>query len=339
MKSSLKGWTVIAALSATPLFAEISGTVTNGTSGKPQAGVTVTLVHPGENGMESVATVKSGADGSFSIDKPLPPPPALLQAEYQGVQYNLFLQPGAPAIGLKLNVFEPTSQASSSITEQHLLVLEPQPDGLHVEETFLVQNNGTTTLLDPVHLYLPKEAAAGAKVTVEVERSMPVTRTPEKTSQADVYKVGYPAKPGQTVYEITYALPPASKFSGRVLGQGSTLLVTPSTVTLTGDALKDDGIKSLGQGGTEAHVYEVQAKAGAAYEIGIEGTGVINTQAGNGGGEAQPSEEEGGPPKEKAGNPRLYQRLPLVLGLAFGILALGGTLLYRRGGPEPGPSA
>ena len=41
-------------------------------------------------------------------------------------------------------------------------------------------------------------------------------------------------------------------------------------------------------------------------------------------------DEDGGSPKPTAGQARVYERLPWVLGLTFGILAVGGTLLYRR---------
>jgi len=314
-----------ATLWVAPVFAQISGVVMNTTSEKPQAGVTVNLIHPGENGMQVLATVKSDAD------KAVPPPPALLRAEYQGVEYNLILQPGAPASGVRVSVYDATSQPSAAaLSQQHLLVVEPSTDGIRVNETFLIQNTGKTTFSDLVkgsaQFYLPKDAQGNAKVTVEAPSGMPITRAPEKTSQADVFKVGYPIKPGETVFEVGYSLPASQKFTGKAIGQGQTLLVTPEGVTMTGDSLKDDGIKDLGQGGVRAHVYEVTAKPGALYEAGIEGTGTLSTP--NAG--SEDNEDDNESPKPKAGPPRVFQRLPLVLGLAFGILGLGGALLYRR---------
>jgi hypothetical protein len=328
------------ALGALPALAQISGVVINATTEKPQAGVTVNLVHPGQGGMQTLATVKTDADGKFKIDHEVPPPPALLQASYQDVQYNLIMQPGAPSQGVRLSVYNATSQASSaSLSKQHLVVLEPLDDGIHVAETFLMQNTGKTTFQDPVkgsvQIYLPKEAQGNAKVTVDAPSGMPITRAPEKTSEPDVFKVGYPIKPGETTYEVAYTLPPSIQFAGKVLGSGQMLVVTPESVKLSGTDLKEDGLKQLGQGGPMARVYEVTAKSGASYELGIEGTGSLQAASG---GDSQPSEEDGGPPKERAGPPRIYDRLPWVLGLAFGILGVGGALLYRRG-PGPGSSA
>jgi hypothetical protein len=323
----MRGWLVFGLLaSGSVLLGEISGVVTNETTGKPQAGVAINLVHPGENGMQTLATVKSDAEGKFSIDQPLPPPPALLQATYQDVQYNLVVPPGRPSTGIALSVYNATSQKTeATLLEQHLLVLEPTEEGIRVNETFLIQNNGKTAYSDPVkgsvQFSIPKDAEA-AKVTIEAPGGMPITRAPEKTSQADVFKVGYPVKPGETVFEIGYALPPSKAFAGKVMGKVPMLLVTPESVRLAGTGIKEDGIKELGQSGMRARVYEVSADSGAAYTVSIDGIGVLQAAA--------PEGEDDGSPKTLAGPARLYQRLHWVLGLTFSILGLGGALLYRR---------
>ena len=104
-------WLVSLVLVSAPLFAAIDGTVINATTGKPQPSVTVTLIHPGEGGMQTLGSAKSSSDGKFAIDKEVPSPPALLQAEYQGVTYNSILQPGAPSTGVHLNVYDEIGRA------------------------------------------------------------------------------------------------------------------------------------------------------------------------------------------------------------------------------------
>src|SRR5665213_1143454 len=88
------------------LLASVDGTVVNATTGKPQASVIVTMVQPGAQGMQTLATVKSGATGQFKIDKEFPPGPALLQAIYQGVLYTLVLPPGGPTTGVHVKVYD-----------------------------------------------------------------------------------------------------------------------------------------------------------------------------------------------------------------------------------------
>lgn len=321
-------------LCALPALAQIDGTVTNATTGKPQAGVQVELIHPGENGMQTLATTKTGADGSFKIDKQLPPPPALLRATYQDVEYNQVVPPGTPSNGIKLSVYEATNKTSPQLAQQHLIVVEPADDALRISETFLVQNSGNTTFSDAqkgsIQFYLPKAAATSAKVTISAPNGMPITRAPEKAQQADVYKESYPIKPGQTEYDVSYALPPAIQFTQKALGPGPAIIVCAESVKLSGPGLKDEGIKQLGQGGPRAHVYTVSAAPGASYEVGVEGVGSLQTQQESASSSSSDSQEDGGSPKPQAGEARIYERLPWVLGLAFGILALGGTLLYRR---------
>ncbi len=321
---------VLLALCGLPLFGQIDGVVMNATTGKPEAGVAVNLIHPGENGMETLGSATSGADGTFKLTQPPPPPPAILRATYQGVEYNMVLPPGSPTSGVNVKVYAVTSQKSASLAQQHLIVVEPGANGIAMNETFLVQNTGTTTYQDAakgsVQFYLPKDT--DARVTITAPSGMPINRAPEKTSQEGVFKVGYPVKPGQTEYDVAYHLPSTKQITEKVLGTGPLLIVTAQTVKLSGPALKEDGIKQLGQDGPRARVYEVTATPGASYEVNVEGIGTLQTASNDTG--VPPTEEEGGPPKERPGAPRLYERLPWVLGLIFGMLAVGGTLLYRR---------
>ena len=273
-------------------------------------------------------------DGSFKIAQPLPPPPAILRVTYHGVQYNQVVPPGTPSTGLKLSVYETTNKFTPEMGEQHLIVVDSAPEGVAISETFLLQNSGKTTFNDPVNgsvqFYLPKSAQESARVTINAPNGMPITRPPEKTSQPDVFKETYPIKPGQTQYDVGYRLPNLTKFTEKKLGSGPTILVSAESVQLSGPDLKDDGIKELGQGGPSAHVYEVESKTGASYEVSVDGTGTLQSAQDSGAGDEG---DDSGSPKPKAGQARVYERLPWVLGLIFGILALGGVMLYRRSSP------
>lgn len=310
------------------LHASIDGTALNGTTNMPQAGVEISLIHPGENGMQTLGSTKSDAQGHFKIDQDLPSPPALLQAVFQGVTYNQIVPPGTPTSGIRLNVFDATSKLPGTIKlAQHMMMIEPAPDALHVTEVFQYQNDGALTYSDPakgsIQFFLPKGAEDNASVSIEAPGGMPIKRPPEKTSQPSVFKESYPVKPGDTTtYELTYTLPASQKLAGKLFGDAPAMLVTGSAVTLSGD-----GLKARGQDPRlKAHVYEVSASpSGASFEVSIDGTGTISTP------ESADQENDTGQPQPTAGPARLYDRLYWVLGLAFGILAVGGALLYRRG--------
>src|SRR6476660_3417773 len=109
---------LIAFLAVSIASAAVDGTVTNRTTGKPQAGATITLYKLGENGLESVESVKSDAEGKFRIDQNLQGP-RLLQSAYDGVTYNHMLPPGSPTTGVALDVFDSAKQpGEAKVTEQ-----------------------------------------------------------------------------------------------------------------------------------------------------------------------------------------------------------------------------
>jgi hypothetical protein len=64
---------------------------------------------------------------------------------------------------------------------------------------------------------------------------------------------------------------------------------------------------------------------GTSFDIKIEGSGTIRMP------QTADEKEDTGAPETKEIEARIYDRLGWVLGLTLGILALGGTLLFRRG--------
>ncbi len=304
------------------LLAAVDGTVVNATTGKPQASVIVSLLQPGSQGMQTLASVKSGAEGKFAIDKDVPPGPAILQAIYQGATYNLILTPGSPTAGVRLKVYDSTAKAGVARVSQHMILIEPNRKSLDISETFLIENESTTTFQDPVNgsvqFYLPEAAGGNVNVTINSPGGMPIQRPAEKTKEKDVYKIPYPVKPGESRFDVSYSLPPADTFASKILhGDGVTRLVTPSAVTLEGS-----GIESLGQEPqTKAHIYSA---GGEDYSVKIAGMGSLRSQ------DAPAANEDTGEPQivEKAA--RVYSRMDWVLLMAFAILGLGGVLLYRK---------
>jgi hypothetical protein len=303
------------------LLASVDGTVMNATTGKPQPSVIVTLVQPGAGGMETIGSMKSDAQGKFKFDKDFPAGPALLQAIYQGVTYTQILASGSPTTDVHVKIYDTSAKPGVAKVSQHMILIEPGATSLDIGETFLVENESTTTFQDPVkgsvQFYLPDAAAGKAKVTINSPGGMPIERSAEKTAVKNVYKVAYPVKPGESRFDVSYSLPPTDTFESKILhDEGVTRLVTPPSVTLEGE-----GVESLGQEPTtKAHIYN----ASAAYSVKITGTGSLRSPAA-----AAPDEDPGEPQIEEK-PARIYTRMEWVLGLGFAILGLGGVLLYRR---------
>ncbi len=302
----------------------VDGVAINVTTGKPQAGVDVNLVQPSQNGMVQLGKTSTDAKGQFKIDKQIPPGPGLIQATFQGTTYNQIITPGMATTGVQVKVYDATKKAGVAKTMEHLILLEPGIENLRISETFVLGNETNLTFNDPakgsIQFYLPPATGGKAQVVITAPGGMPITRPPVKTPTADIYKIDYPVKPGETRMDVTYNVPAADKFAGKVVASGAaTHLVTPPAVTVTGDGIEPAGQEPQ----TQANIYTLNAPD---YNLLITGIGSLR-----GDDSAQAKGDDSGSPQVEIKKPRLYAQLFWVLGLAFGILALGGTMLYRRG--------
>ncbi len=319
---------LLLALLTAPLFAAVDGIVVNQTSGQPQANVIVTLVQPGQGGMQTLGSVKSDTQGKFKIDKPTGEGPALLQALYGGVTYTKMISPGTPSNGIEVVVFDSSNKPGTALLNQHVIILQPAASGVQVSEMYLLRNTGKTSFNDPAKGTLQFFAAAGhgpISVSVSAPGGLPVQRPAEAAGPANTFKVNYPVRPGETRFDVNYTLESkAGEFSGRnILTGGETRMVVPAGVTIEGAGLDELGTEPQ----TKAKIYGVKAQA---YTAKISGSGTLQTDGvGGGEGAAAPSEEDLGKPEIKQSMPRLYDRLPLVLGLAGTILLLGFVVMYR----------
>src|SRR5437764_837535 len=113
---------VLPLLCAMGLFGAVEGTVQNQTSGKPQAGDTVTLIELG-SGMNTIGSARTDAQGRFSLNTDLKPgTPYLLQGLHQGVTYNRMLPPGSPSTGISVDVYDAAPKVPSAKVSQDMIL-------------------------------------------------------------------------------------------------------------------------------------------------------------------------------------------------------------------------
>ncbi len=320
-------------LTAVCAFAAIDGTVVNQTSGKPQSGVSITLLKPGQDGMRTLGTTVSDAAGHFFFASDQPGGgPQLLQASYSGVNYNKLMTPNIPTSNVELPVYEATRSPSVAHIAQRMLVLEPSLSQIAVNETVIVQNDSKQTFnnesLGGYQFFLPPASNGQVRISAQGPQGMPLPRTAEKTGKNDVFKVTFPVKPGQTEFQITYVLPAGTPFTFRgenvdIKGMVSSplRLVAPSGVTLAGKDVQLLGTEPT----TKANIYNVLPSG--AYSFDIAGVGSLHNGGDNAAAANSPDEGESSQIAE--GDPRIYAHLGWLLGLAFGILALGTIVLFR----------
>jgi hypothetical protein len=208
-----------------------------------------------------------------------------------------------------------------------MILFEPGPGQMTINETMLLSNTGKTAWNDAsgagtVQFFLPPGAGGKAEVQATAPGGMPIGVAVVKTSKPDIYAIDFPVKPGDSRVDITYATPYTSgePYAGKVPSKDeNTYLIAPNGITLAGEGLNDLGAEPR----TKAHIFGL---TGNSYQITLTGEQIAT--------EAPPAEEEASGPQIQQIMPRINRQVVPILGIALGILALGFALLYRNN-PAP----
>ena len=236
-----------AALPIASLAGTVHGTVKNGTTNKPAAGIQVILIQL-QGGMQPVATTQSNAQGQFTFDNPaLGAQPMLVRAVYHGVNFHQPVPPGKSDV--ELSVFELTKDAKAIAVTTRVVFFQPNGANLIVGEEYSLQNDtqppqayfrpdGNFEFTLPDKAQLQQVAASGPA-------GMPVVQAPIDKSNGR-FAIAYAFRPGENTVRYSYELPypnntvtlkiPASSYAARRL-----LVVAPPTVQISGEGLQSGG--------------------------------------------------------------------------------------------------
>jgi hypothetical protein len=251
----------------------VTGTVRNGTTGKPAAGVEVILIQL-QGGMQPVDSTKTDADGHFQITNPGVggQMPMLLRAVYRDVFYHEPLTPGKTNVDI--DVYEPTDKPSAVSVSAHAVIVQPSGSVLTVGEEYSIQNttqppltyynaSGSFLFSLPQGAQLTDVSAAGAS-------GMPVVQgTIDKGK--NVKAIAYAFRPGDNEVRITYKLPYSENHAKlRVTSHypdKRLAVFAPPSVQITGDGFSPAGQEQ----GFNAYLRENVA-ANAPVEVSISGS-------------------------------------------------------------------
>jgi hypothetical protein len=189
----------------------VTGTVTNGTTNKPVAGVDVILLEL-QGGMEPVTTVKTDANGHFTItNHAIGTAPMLLRVPYEGVLYHEPLPPGTATASVE--VYQPTTDLKGVVVTTRAIVLQPKGSDLMVGEQYTIEDRTQPPmayyLKDGTFRFQLPDGAQISQVTASGPSGMPVVQgTIDKGHNLEA--VDWPFRPGQNEVRIAYQLGYAS---------------------------------------------------------------------------------------------------------------------------------
>ena len=186
----------------------LQGTVRNGTTGQPAAGVDVILIQL-QGGMQPVENTKTDAQGHFQFTHPqIGAAPMLVRAVYRGVNYHEPIPPGKTTA--EVQVFEPTDKAGTFAIAARAVILQPNATDLLVGEEYSIENktqppmayfhqNGSFVFALPDGAQLSQVSAAGAS-------GMPVVQgTIDKGKGLEA--IDFPFRPGESNVRVSYKVP------------------------------------------------------------------------------------------------------------------------------------
>ena len=318
----------------------LRGTVKNGTTGAPAAGVEVLLMQL-QGGMEEVAHTKSGAQGEFSFEhSSVGVQPMLVRAVYRGVNFHQAVPPGSNAVAVE--VFEPTRDPKSLSYPTRVVIFQPSGASLLIGEEYTVQNNSKPPQAyfradGSFEMQLPEKAEL-QQISAWGPSAMPVVQATIDRGK-NKYAIAFAFRPGENGVRLSYQVPyqtnGASLRLPSLYAAGRLLLVAPPGVELRAAGLQAAGSE---QG---MNVYTAGAPAaGKALEISLSGAGATPPAPTGGGPD---SGLPGAAPDSNVPVQAIPGRLdvlkwPLVGGFA-GVFALFAIFLLRKPVPASMPAS
>jgi hypothetical protein len=330
----------------------ITGTVTNGTTGKPLAGADVALLALSQ-GMQEVASTKSDAQGKFSFPAPAERAPHMVRVTHDGVNYfprGGPLMPGATATAVTVYDGAKKVEPLNQTVEVNRIQSE---DGkqLQIIALFAVQNvSNPPRTLDADRTFefvLP----AGAQIDSSDAKGpggQAIQSPATETGQKNTYAFNYPLKPGETQFQVAYHLPYSGEasFAPRPLAAVEHFVVmTPRGMTFSAKDQKT--FQNMPDQSGSSIMVATNVKPGQDLAFKIAGAGVFQPEgqqaaAGDasgdgamGGGQASNDNRPGGGLGAPIDAPDpLYQYRAIILGAFAVVLVMGGFYIVSKTNQE-----
>jgi hypothetical protein len=267
----------------------LSGTLKNGTTGKPDAGDDVILIKLGQ-GMEEAARTKSDASGHFTFNLP-DNGPHLIRAVHDGVTYHSMAPPGSTSV--EVQVFDVAKKLPDISVTADVMRFQAQGNQLECTRLFAVNNASKpprTQMNDQNFEFFLPEGAQIVEASAQTASGQPLKTDPVPQKEKNRYAFNFPLRPGQTLFQIGFELPYSGELSidPRSLYPAQHFVVMlPKTMQFS--AKPESGFESRANPREPTATVQVASntEAGQSLAFKISGTGTLS--------EAR-DDSEGGPP-------------------------------------------
>ena len=320
----------------------LTGTVTNGTTGKPAAGDEVILINLA-NGMDVAASTKADGSGKYSFKLTGEPGPHLIRAVHQGVTYHQMAPPGVNTADVQ--VYDVATKVADLSVTADVLRFQADSGTMQGVRLFVVSNTSSpakTQMNDHnFEFYLPAGAKIG-QLQARAPNGQPISADAVPQADKNRYAIAFPLRPGETQFQIEYTLP----YSGQIKIDPKPLyaaehlvVVLPKSMHFKAAAGSSfQSMQDPNQADTMVEVAQ-QVKPGQPLGFSLQGTGTINESPGQvASGAAQQEGQQQGPDNRPGGglgapidapDPLKKYQLYILGGFAV-LLAIGGWVVTKR---------
>ncbi len=327
----------------------ITGTVTNGTTGKPAAGDEVTLLSLSQ-GMQEVGSTKTDAQGKFSMAAPTDQgAPHMVRVTHGGVNYFPQGGPLIPGATTTAVTVYDTAKKLDGIS-QTVEVDRFQTDGGQLQGIALFAINNASN--PPRALDSDKTFEFMLPAGVQIDSGMakapggqPLNMSPTETGQKGRYAFSFPLRPGETQFQVNYHMPYSGEasFSPKPLADVQHFVVmTPKGMTVT--AKDAQRFQSMPDNSGADIMVATNAKAGEDLSFKLAGSGQFPAEgpqaAGNdgGGGGAMGGGQASGRDNRPGGglgapidsDDPLHDYRAVILGVFAVVLVMGGAFVISK---------
>src|SRR6202795_4056004 len=261
----------------------LSGTVTNGTTGKPAAGDEVILINLTTT-MEIAANTKADSSGKVSCKLAGGAGPHLIRAVHQGVTYHQIAPPGVNSV--EVNVYDVATKVSGLTVTADVIRFQADSGSMQGVRLFVVNNTSSpskTQMNDHNFEFFVPPGAKVEQVQARAPNGQPIRAEVAPQAEKNRYAINFPLRPGETQFQMEFTLPYTGeiKIDPKPLYPSEHLVVVlPKTTQFK--AANPPSFQSMqdpSQGDSQVEVAR-QTKPGQSLAFTLAGNGVITESPG-----------------------------------------------------------